>query len=223
MHFGIVAVKVPVERLLEAFTSVWPHHEPTTRVPLAGLEALDAWMRATQRQVTVGAWSTDNRGIDTFGFWQDGEWAVLLDPAYVQASDGKALAALSERFGLALSFVIETAGACAFFDAHERGRRIRRLQSVDGALQAEGERLPQEAGFDPSRYYMDETEQLQRAFGITPLDRLPADTAVVGAAYIDRTDYGALQAARASRVAPRARAPASPARSEVRRPWWRFW
>jgi hypothetical protein len=217
MHFGIVAVKAEVGQLLAAFATCWPRHEPAASTPLAGLEALDAWMRATQRQVTAAAWSLANPGTDTFGFWQDGEWAVMLDPSYAQASDRKALAALSERFGLALSFIIETSGGCAFFDAFAQGRRVRRIQSIDGAVTSEGERLPQEAGLPASSYYMDETEQLQRAFGLTPLELLPADQPVTGAAYMDRTDYGALKKAQ------QPRAPGPVAAPAPRRPWWRFW
>jgi hypothetical protein len=217
MHFGIVAVKAEVSQLMAAFVTAWPRHEPTARASLAGLEALDAWMRATQRQVTAAAGSVSNPGIDTFGFWQDGEWAVMLDPSYVQASDGRALAALSERFGLALAFIIETSGGCAFFDAFEQGRRVRRIQSIDGAVTSEGERLAQEAGLPAASYYRDETEQLQRAFGITLLEQLPADHPVIGTACIDRTDYGALKKTR------QARAPGAVAAPARKRPWWRFW
>jgi len=142
----------------------------------------------------------------------------MLDPSYVQASDRRALAALSERFGLALSFVIETSGGCAFFDAFAQGQRVRRIQSIDGAVTSEGERLAQEAGLPASSYYMDETEHLQRAFGLTPLPQLPADQPVTASAYLDRTDYAALGKAR------KAGTPGAPAAaSRARRPWWRFW
>lgn len=216
VHFGIVAVKAQVGQLLAACATCWPRLEPTARVPLTGLVALHDWMRATQRHVTAAALSVDSPGIDTFGFWQDGEWAVMLDLSYVQASDRRALALLSERFGLALSFVIETSGGCAFFDAFAQGRQVRRIQSIDGAVTSHGERLAQETGLPAASYYVDETEQLQRAFGLTLFEQLPADHPVIGTAYIDRTDYGALKKSRGAR-APEAAAPAP------RRPWWRFW
>lgn len=223
MHFGIVAVKAEVAQFIEAFTTAWPQHEASTRASLAGLEALDAWMRATQRDVYAANWSVDNPGTDAFGFWQDGNWAVMLDPGYVRASDGKALAVLSERFGLALSFVIETTGGCAFFDAHEHGQRIRRIQSIDGQVEAEGKRLPQEARLPASSYYMDETEQLQLAFGITPLERLPADAAVQGVAFIDRTDYSALRKKHESQAKGAAVAVPAQAAPVPKKPWCRFW
>jgi hypothetical protein len=206
MHFGLIAVKAEVAQLIDAFGCCWPRHEPLGSTSLAGLEALEAWMRATQRQALATAGSSGHPGVDTFGFWQDGQWAVMLDPSYAQASDPRALAALSDRFGTALSFIIETSGGCAFFDAYDAGRRVRRIQSIDGELTSEGARLPEEAGLSGSSYYMDETEQLQIALGITPPGRLPDDKPVTGAAYRDG-------------AASLAAAPVS----QARRPWWRFW
>jgi hypothetical protein len=216
MHFGIIAVEAEVAQLVEAFAHCWPKHQPLASRSLAGLEALHAWMRAAQREGAAGAGPSGHHGVDTFGFWQDGQWAVMLDPGYAQASDPRALAALSERFGTALSFVIETSGGCAFFDAYRQGQRLRRIQSIDGEVTAAGARLPEEAALAASTYYMDETEQLQLAFGLTPPGRLPADLPVTGAAYLDRADYVVQEAK------PRGPcAGASP--SQPRRPWWRFW
>jgi len=161
MHFGIVAVRAQRDALVDAFAAAWPHHGCRARVTLAGLEALSDWMRATQRQAAEA-----REPVDVFGFWQDGEWAVMFDPSYAQASDRRALATLSERCGLVLSFVVETAGGCAFFEAFDGGRLLRRIQSIDGALQAEGARLPQEAGLPEDHYFEDETRRLQRAFGL---------------------------------------------------------
>jgi hypothetical protein len=187
MHFGIVALRADVGALVDAFATAWPHHEPRSRTTLAGLDAMSDWMRAAQRPA-----SSEGRGtLDVFGFWQDGPWAVLFDPSYAQASDRRALAALSERFGLVLSFVVETAGGCAFFEAFDGGRLVRRIQSIDGELQAEGARLPQEAGLPGDRYFEDETRQLQQAFGLTAMAAVPGGTPVIGAAYLDRTDYSA--------------------------------
>jgi hypothetical protein len=222
MHFGIVAVKAEVAHFIEAFTTAWPRHEPSARVSLAGLEALDAWIRATQRAVYAANWSVGDPGTDAFGFWQDGEWAVMLDPSYVQASDGQALAMLSERFGRVLSFVVETSGGCAFFDAYERGRRIRRIQAIDGEVKAEGERLPQEAQLPESRYDIEETDQLQRAFGITPLQRLPGDVRVEGVAFIDRTERP-VRKKRESKAKDAAATVPTRASPAPKKPWWRFW
>jgi hypothetical protein len=213
MHLGIVAMRAQMAQLVDAFAAAWPHHELQARVRLSGLEALDDWMRATQRRTAARG---ERASVEVFGFWQDGAWAVLYDPSYAQASDRRALAALSERFGLVLSFVIETAGGCAFFDAFDGGHLVRKIQSIDGQLHAEGAPLPQEAGLPQDRYFTDETRRLQRAFGLSCVDALPADTPVVGAAYLDRTDGGA----------PPSRRPATPAAAPApapKRAWWRVW
>lgn len=210
MHFGIVAVQAEAAQLVDAFAAAWPHHEPVERVDLAGLAPLSDWMRATQRHAAAAG-----EAVDVFGFWQDGAWAVLFDPSYAQASDRRALSVLSGRFGLALSFVVETAGGCAFFEAFDGGRLVRKIQSIDGVLTTDGVRLPQEAALPADRFFEDETRQLQRAFGLTGMDGVPADAPVVGAAYRDRTDYGT----------PR-RKPAAGARPPTpspKRPWWRVW
>jgi len=210
MHFGIVAVRGGTAQLIDALASAWPHHEPAARASVAGLDALSDWMRATQRQAAaVGA------PVDVFGFWQDGEWAVLFDPSYAQASDRRALSVLSERFGLVLSFVVETAGGCAFFEAFDAGRLVRRIESIDGALRTDGVRLPEEAGLPEDRYFADETRRLQRAYGLAGVDGVPADTPVIAAAYRDRTDYGTPRRKPATAARPSAPSP--------KRPWWRVW
>ena len=213
MHFGIVAARTQVAQLMDAFAGAWPHHQPRSRVTLAGLSAMGDWMRATQRQAAA----TDAGSLDVFGFWQDGQWALMLDPSYAQASDRRALATLSERFGLVLSFVVETSARCAFFEAFDGGRLVRRIQAIDGELQSDGQRLPQEAGLPEDRYDADETRQLQRAFGIAGIEGVPSDVSVVGAAYLDRTDYGTPQRRRTP--LPPAPSPSDP----PRRAWWRFW
>ncbi|HEY8976754.1 MAG TPA: hypothetical protein VIN75_21240 [Burkholderiaceae bacterium] len=211
MHFGIVAVKAGAAQFVDAFATAWPHHEPAARVDVTGLEALSDWMRATQRNAAAAGGA-----VDVFGFWQDGMWAVLFDPSYAQASDRRALAVLSQRFGLVLSFVVETAGGCAFFEAFDGGQLVRRIQSIDGVLTTDGVRLPQEAGLPADRYFEDETRQLQRAFGLTGMDGVPADVPVIGAAYVDRTDYGTPRR-RPSAAADRVATPS------LKRPWWRVW
>ena len=226
MHFGIVAVRTDVAQLIDAFATTWPSLEPKTSATLAGLDALWAWMDANAHRVSAGAWSPDNPGTEVFGFWQDSAWAVMLDPSYVQASDSKAMAALSERFGLVLSFVIETTGGCAFFSAFDQGKQLRSIVSIDGELNTVGERLAEEAGLPDSTYYMDETEKLQLAFGIMPLEQMAADATVQGASFIDRTDYSAIRKVREDKA--RAAAASSckssaPQAAIAKRPWWRVW
>ncbi len=66
---------------------------------------------------------------------------------------------------------------------------------------------------------MDETEQLQRAFGITPLAGLLANVSVVGAAFIDGTDHAASTRERQGGSGQPAPAPATPLPPPRRRPW----
>jgi hypothetical protein len=93
-------------------------------------------------------------------------------------------------------------------------------------VKTEGERLAEEADLPDSSCYMDETEQLQLAFGITPLERMPADACVQAASFVDRTDYSASRKARAekAKVAAVSPGPTSESRSSpAKRPWWRIW
>ena len=214
MHLGMLAVKADVGRLVEAFSTVWPTYEPHMQTTVSGIAALAAWMRANEQEVSAAAWSLDNPGTCTFGFWQDGEWAVLWDPRYVMVSDADELAALSERFEIAVSFVIETFGGTAHFCACKAGQKVRELISYDDKLVRRGERLPEEAGLSDSRFYMNEIEQLMIAFGVAMPYDLPADAPLRGAAFIDRTDYEDFRKSREARVA---------AENAAKRPWWRVW
>lgn len=227
MHLGMVAVKADVAALVDAFTCVWPDYEPKADAQLSGLDALWNWMEANARKVSSRAWSPDNPSTDAFAFWQDGPWAVLFDADYTLAGDDAALAALSKRFGMALSFVIETSGGCAFFSAFRDGRRVRQLSYSNSTLTQEGERLPEEAGLPTMQFYMDEFEKLVAAFGLrTPYD-MPEDAPVQGRAYVNRTDYSAQRAARVTAAGPATPPPSHGAsaapRPEAARPWWKFW
>lgn len=208
MHYGIAAVKADVAQLIDAMRVAWPKHEPAQTATVAGFVALHDWTRATQRAANAARQSKEEPDTDVFGFWQDGPWAVMMDASYAQVSDPRALAALSERFGQALSFVIETAGGCAFFDAYEHGQLVRSVRSVDGEVTTQGKPLAQEAGLRQGRFYMEETDRLQTAFGLTQPGNLPADQAITAAAYLDCNDYSRLR-----------QAVAAPAK----RPWWRVW
>lgn len=222
MHLGMVAVKADVAELVDAFTRVWPAYEPKADAQLSGLDALWNWMEANARKVSSRAWSPDNPSSDAFAFWQDGPWAVLFDADYTLAGDDAALAELSNRFGIALSFVIETSGGCAFFSAFHDGRRVRKLSYSNSTLTQEGERLPEEAGLPTTQFYMDEFEKLIAAFGMRTPYGMPEDAPVHGRAYVNRTDYSAQRAARAAAAGAVATPPAAVA-TTASRSWWKFW
>lgn len=221
---GMVAVRGDAEELIDAFTDAWPTFEPKIRATMVGAGTLWNWIKDNERAVYGNAWSPDNPGTSAYGFWQDGEWAVMLDPDFVQAGDQPGLSRLSERFGLVLSFIVETAGGCAFFNAFERGRLLRSIDWNDGKFASQGDPLSQEAGLPAERYYVDETEQLQANFGITPIDRLSEDLPCAGAAFTDRTDYSALMHERAVRRASSdTKLDPLSGHASTARPWWKFW
>jgi hypothetical protein len=84
----------------------------------------------------------------------------------------------------------------------------RSIDSVDGKVTTSGEPIPEEAGLPIDRYYMIETEELQRRLGFRFLGESPP-AEVVAVAVIDRTDYTALLKQHVTE--PR------------RKPWWKLW
>ena len=214
MHYSILAVRADVAQLVAAVPLAWANREPAQTATVAGFGELHDWSRANQRVVTSAPGAPTGPGIDVFGFWQDGAWAVTMDASHVMLADAEALQAVSERFGRALCFSMETTSGCAFFDAYEGGRRVRSLRACDGDLTSEGERLPEEAHLPRKRFYMREMDRLQEAFGLSPPGDLPDDQAVLAAAFIDHTDYAALRREHETLMAESKRA---------NRPWWRFW
>jgi hypothetical protein len=179
--------------------------------PFEDAEEMWAWKKEHERFVSAADWSKENPGREAYALWREGPWAVLVDESYTLSADEEQMAALSERLGTVVSFVVETAGGCAMFQCFERGRLRRRIDYTDGAVTAEGEPLPEEAGIDVGRYYMDESEALARALGLSLC--YEDASGVEGwqtVCVVDRTDYGA--------TLPRAEAAPS-----VKKPWWRFW
>jgi hypothetical protein len=87
----------------------------------------------------------------------------MMDPSYILASDQRALKLLSEQYGRALAFVVESASYCASFECYERGQLRRYIAMLEGDVKTEGETLPEEKGIDVNNYYMYETDYLMRA------------------------------------------------------------
>ena len=52
-----------------------------------------------------------------------------------------------------------------------------------------GKALPEEAGIDVDNYYMDETEALWAAFGLSPYDAMKGAAGCEAISVVDRTDY----------------------------------
>jgi hypothetical protein len=201
MHLGLVAVKTTVPLLREAFFRTWPHFELViANDDLADGDAVSKWQQTQQKPGSA---------MGVFAFWQEGPWAVLLDPTYVLASDETALKSLSAEFGTVASFVVETTSGSAFFCYCVNGSLRRKISNDDSVLSTAGEPIPEEAGLDVSRFYMNETEALWTAFGISPYQAMDGAVRFQAICVLDRTDYSKLVPDR-PRPAPR-------------KSWWKLW
>jgi len=229
MHFGLIAVKAPLDRFRETFTGVWPRLQLVTSASsFLKRSEIWRWMESNEKFVSAAAWTPTNRGTQTGLFCQDGPWAIFMDNSHTLVSDEDALKKLSLQFGTVISFVVETAGGCAYFWCYENGGARRVISNVDGKLDYRGEPLPEEEGIPAGRYYMAETEALISAFGLTPIEGLPVAATTVAVALEDTTDYSHLGSK--MRIAPeKALAASSPSASSEspqatpRKSWWRFW
>lgn len=210
MHGSCIAVPAAMDELVREFATVWPHYDVGQQATLASLDHWAAWKGEHERFVSAADWTLDHPGVEVLAFLQDGDWAVLLDTSHVLATDTEALARLSARFGRCLSFAIETAGGFASFAAFRQGQVERSIERMDGELRMQGEPLPEEAGLDLSRFYMDETEALQQRLGLRLFTSAPPSS-VLGVAMTDRTDYSAQ------------RPSSAPMLPEKTRPWWKLW
>jgi hypothetical protein len=219
MHFALIAAKAPLSDFRAAFSETWPKLEVTTsQEGFASAEDIWAWRNAHERFVSATDWTNENRGSKVYVFCQDGPWAVLMDFSYVLAGDEEALQKLSSRFSSTLSFIVETAGGCAYFWYYEAGQLRRMIQNIDGETVSSGSALPQEKNIDVEAYYMDEAAQLLQAFGLSKPEDLPVASTAVAIATIDRTDYSQLVASISGRNTD-----PQESSSQGPKPWWKFW
>jgi hypothetical protein len=222
MHIGLIAAKTSAAQLREAFLRTCPQYEVTASADqLNGADAVEKWRDAHAQFVSAADWSRDDPGRSVFVFWQDGPWAIFMDESFVHAAAENTLAALSTHLGTVISFTVETAAGCAFFYCFENGRLRRSISNLDTEMATEGEPLPEEVGINVGGYYMQETEELWRAFGLTPFQNLPPPTECQAICVIDRTDYEQLHKDRAPK--PPAQTATVPKVSASNKPWWRFW
>ena len=158
----------------------------------------------------------DNPGTEVIAFWQDGPWALFTDGSYVLPSDDERLATLSTRFPTVLSFIVESASGSAHFACFERGKCRRKIANTDREVAVEGDPLPEEAVIAIAHYYMDESERLARAFGLSSLeygDGISTWKDFSAICAIDRTDYAPLKLG----------APAPVEAAKQRKRWWKLW
>jgi hypothetical protein len=213
MHLGLVAVKAPLARLVDVFAKVWPELEiVASKTGFRDAGGVLTWVKENEHFVSSRGATPENPGTLCLLFAQDGPWAIMMDSSCTLAGDEEALPRLGELCqGTLLSFVVESSGGCAYFSHYESGE-LRRSISNDGAeVEFEGEALAQEEGIDTSGYYMDETEALMRAFGLSAVESLPDPATTTAIAVADRTDYSQFR-----------RAPAG-GQARAQKPWWKFW
>ena len=221
MHFGLLATRTTSDDLKNAFNDIWPDLEVVESA--GGFQSADEfWEWMTEKAVFVSAadWTKENPGITTYAIWQDGEWTVLYDQSYVLASASDALSALSQRFGKTISFVVESAGGSAVFNCYDDGKQLRSIAFYDGDSKLEGDPLPEENGIDVGTYYMDETEALMNAFGLSLPEKFPRLDTTIALAVADRKDYGEFLSkakGKAKKVWPENEC------QPEKKPWWKFW
>jgi hypothetical protein len=219
MHFGLIAAKAPLSEFRIAFSETWPQLEVAASADgFSSVDDIWSWKSANERFVSAAKWTKENPGSEVYILCQDGPWAVLMDFSYVLAGDEEALQELSTRFGSVLSFIVETAGGSAYFCSYEWGQMRRMIHNIDGEITSSGVSLPQEEGIDVGRYYMEGTEQLMRAFGLSIPENLPIASAAVAIATIDRTDYTQLTGNVSGGKSSGYESP-----SQATKPWWKFW
>ena len=227
MHIGLIAARTSATRFREAFSRTWRRFEVVESVEhLADADEIENWRESHEQFVSAANWSRDNPGREVYAFWQDGPWAVMMDGSYTLATDEAALRSLSNEFGTAVSFVVETAGGCADFWCFEQGDLRRRISNADGKVTTAGDPLPQEAGIDTAHYYMDETEALWKAFGLSPIYDNPTSHECQAVCVIDRTDYGGIAddpSRQPSSGVQTAREVPSVKRPSPKRSWWKLW
>jgi hypothetical protein len=191
MHIGLVAAKTSVAQFREVFSRTWTKFETVAyddKLPDAN--AMWAWKASHEKFVSAADWTKDNPGREVYVFWQDGPWAIMMDPSYTLASDEEGLKNLSTLIGTVVSFVVETAGGCAFFWCFEDGSLRRKIIDNDTDVSTEGKPLPEEAGIDTSNYDEVGAESLWKAFGISSYEDMPTSVGCQAICVIDRTDYG---------------------------------
>jgi hypothetical protein len=227
MHLAFVAARTNVAHLREAFLRAWPQYElAATAGHLENANAMEAWKDLHQQEVMVADWSRDNPGRMVFMFWRDGSWATFMDEEYTHATDHDALKRLSAEVGTVMAVVVESASGSAHFSYCENGQLRRAIDNSDTDVTTDGEPLLQESGIDISKYYMDESEALWLAFGLSPFDALPTSHDCQAICVIDRTDYSdLLKPVRDKSLSAKTAAAQSvpSAATTPRKRWWQFW
>lgn len=222
MHIGLIAAKVPVDELRKAFLRTWNEYEIKASDTVDDDGDLWDWKAAHEVFVSEANWSPTNRGTTVFAFRQDGDWAIMMDWSYVLAMDHEKLPVLSGHVGTVVTLVVESASGSAYFSCYEGGQLRREINNADGEVTFKGRPLPEENGLDIDRFYMEESEALWKALGLSPLDRIPTQ-GLRAVCVVDRTDFSRSSPVAAAGGGASPVPPAQAASPGPKRPWWKFW
>lgn len=212
IKIGLVAIQARVPELeaaLMAANSEWKLVSSAD-----GLQGVGAYLDWDEKHgvfVASPDWSPTNRGTTVYGLWQDGPWAIVADSQLILPADEGVLGAVSRAHRRVISAIAETAFGSARFSCWDRGAETRSI-SRDGDAMPEfsGQPLPEERGIDTSDFFIDEAEQLWRAFGLSSFGLREKTRDIRAICIEDQTDYAALREQRDAAPVPR-------------KPWWKLW
>ncbi|MEZ6189678.1 MAG: hypothetical protein R3C45_00125 [Phycisphaerales bacterium] len=224
MHFGLVAARTSVADFIDMFPKAWTKFEIIKSE--ANLKTRDdavAWKQTHEEFVSAAKWSPSNPGKEVYIFWEDGPWAVMMDTSYVLASDEESLKILSKHFEKTISFVVESAGGSACFWCFENGDLRRRISNSNFDIDMSGDPLPEEDGIDIDGYYMDETEALCKAFGLSEINDVTPSKGFRAICVIDRTDYSVPSGNDVFASNPADSLKPKSETSTHKKPWWKIW
>lgn len=209
MHIAMVAARMPVADLRSLMLRTWPEFEIVeSSDDLPSIDAMQDTMSRHERiAATAGPHADPRRSV--YALWQDGPWAIVCDPTYVLSSVNSDLQKMSTHAGTVLSLIVETVAGCAYFACFENGSERRTIDYDEGELRTTGEPLPQEVGIDVSQFYMEESEALWTAFGLSTFEVQPRSYAFQVISVINHS---------IKEIPVRLPPPPPP-----EKPWWKFW
>jgi hypothetical protein len=199
---ALIAIRGDRDHFRELFLRVWGYYRLVAVSP--ALNSLDEFT----------AWSEPRCGYlkgehpnDVKAFWQDGDWAVLLDLSMLLIDEPARLAALSREAGVAAAGLTQGTSGTAMFSLFEDGSARREIARSEGALLANfGEPLAAEAGLRVADgFYIDELERLWAGLGLSPFWSEPRPP-LVALHVIETGDYGVPLPSNGKK-----------------KPWWKFW
>jgi hypothetical protein len=196
-----LAVRGTRDRFRDLFLRTWGYYRLVETSPeLRSGEELFAW-----GEPRCGYLKGEHPN-DVKAFWQDGDWAVMLDLSMLMIDEPARLAALSREAGVVAAGLTQGTAGTVMFSLFENGALRREIARADGAeLVNFGEPVPAEAGLRVAETFsLDELERLWTGLGMAPFWSDPKPP-LVALHVVDTADY-AVQPER-----------------PPKKPWWKFW